>query len=258
MNNLIEFLIVGCLIASAVGNDYCSTNLCNKGVTHVACRNKIFDASCPANAAFVNIDANLKAEIVRAHNEKRNLVAGGGVNGLAPACRMATMEWDDELAAVAAYNVLQCKMEHDKCRNTKTFQYAGQNLAWRSFWGQQSYSSLFQKSFAMWYDEVKDVKMDYINYFPVGYQGPAIGHFTVMVADRNIRVGCAAATYEDLRIDGGRQIFLIACNYATTNMLGFPIYKNCSSPATSCSSGRNPQYPNLCSKSEKYEVNKWY
>ncbi|XP_061388379.1 antigen 5 like allergen Cul n 1-like [Musca vetustissima] len=258
MNKFAIILIVSTLSASVIAYDYCSTKLCNKGVTHIACGDKEFDESCPDNAAFVHIDDNLKAEIVRAHNEKRNLVAGGGVNGLAPACRMATMEWDDELAAVAAYNVLQCKMAHDKCRNTETFKYAGQNLAWRSFWGQQSYSTLFQKSFAMWYDEVKDVKMDYLNEFPVGYKGPKIGHFTVMMADRNIRVGCAAATYDDTRIDGDRQIFLIACNYATTNMLGFPIYKNCSSPATSCSTGTNPQYPNLCSTSEVYNVNKWY
>ncbi|XP_005186248.1 antigen 5 like allergen Cul n 1-like [Musca domestica] len=258
MNQFVKILMISTVIVSALATDYCSTNLCNKGVTHVACGKKQFASSCPSNAAFVTIDNNLKAEIVRAHNEKRNLVAGGGVNGLAPACRMATMEWDDELAKVAAYNVLQCKMSHDKCRNTETFQYAGQNLAWRSFWGKQSYSTLFQKSFAMWYDEVKDVKMSYIDDFPVGYSGPMIGHFTVMMADRNVRVGCAAATYDDTRISGDRQIFLIACNYATTNMLGFPIYKSCSSPASSCTSGRNSQYPNLCSTSEKYEVNKWY
>lgn len=27
-------------------------------------------------------------------------------------------EWDDDLAYLAKLNVLQCKMAHDKCRNT--------------------------------------------------------------------------------------------------------------------------------------------
>lgn len=71
-----------------------------------------------------------------------------------------------------------------------------------------------------------------------------------MMADRNIRVGCAAATYGNA--------FLIACNYATTNMVGFPIYTSCSSAGSSCTTGPNPQYPNLCSASEVYDVNKWY
>ncbi|XP_005191013.1 antigen 5 like allergen Cul n 1-like [Musca domestica] len=254
MKHYIAVLIIGSGLALATATDYCSSDLCNKGVTHVACGPKEFSSSCPSNAAFVSIDDKLKAEIVKAHNEKRNLVAGGGVNGLEPACRMATMEWDDELADVAAYNVLQCKMSHDKCRNTETFKYAGQNLAWRSYWGKPNYSSLFGKSFDMWYNEVKDVKMDYIKDFPKGYSGPDIGHFTVIMADRNIRVGCAAATYKD---SGDKQIFLVACNYATTNMVGNPIYANCSSPASKCENGKNSQYSNLCSASEKYDVNKW-
>lgn len=71
-----------------------------------------------------------------------------------------------------------------------------------------------------------------------------------MMADRNTHVGCAAATYNN--------IYLLACNYATTNMIGFPIYASCSSPGSSCSTGNNPQYPNLCSTSEVYSVNKWF
>ncbi|XP_058974987.1 antigen 5 like allergen Cul n 1-like [Musca domestica] len=228
--------------------------LCPKNYTHIDCGDKVI---LEMNS-IRHIDDKLKAEIVRAHNEKRNFVAGGGVEHLKPACRMATLEWDDELAEIASYNVLQCKMNHDKCRNTEAFIYSGQNLAWRSYWRPANIARLFSNSFALWYNEVKDVKMDFINSFPRGYKGPEIGHFTVMVADRNIRVGCAAASYVDIRIDGGRQIFLLACNYATTNILELPIYANCSTAATSCSSGTNPQYPNLCSVSEKYDVNKWY
>ncbi|XP_061393341.1 scoloptoxin SSD976-like [Musca vetustissima] len=100
--------------------------------------------------------------------------------------------------------------------------------------------------------------MDYIDSLPSSYSRPKIDHFTVMVADRNIRVGCAAATYDDTRVSSKRQIFLVACNYATTNMQNLPVYAKCEIPAKSCKSGNNSQYPNLCSRSEKYDVNKWY
>uniref|UniRef100_A0A1I8MCZ1 Venom allergen-1 n=1 Tax=Musca domestica TaxID=7370 RepID=A0A1I8MCZ1_MUSDO len=256
MNQFLVIFSLTTLFGFAIATDYCSASLCNKGVTHVACGSKNFGPSCPRNAAEVPIDEAFKATIVRAHNEKRNLVAGGGVNGLQPACRMATMEWDDELARIAGYNARQCQMFHDQCRNTESFKYAGQNLAWRTYRGSANYNDLFQKAFDMWYNEVKDVQMSYINSYPVGYNGPTIGHATVMLADRNIRVGCAAVTYESPY--SPTETFSITCNYATTNMVGFPIYANCSSAAASCSTGKNPQYSNLCSTSEKYDVNKWY
>lgn len=229
---------------------------------------------------MVNFDDTMKAAIVQTHNEKRNFIAGGGAASLQPACRMATMQWDDELASVAALNVRQCKMAHDKCRNTDNFKYSGQNLAWRRYSGTPNYGNMLQKSMDMWYDEVSNTKMDYINNFPSAYKGPyvftekllclevkvnllgfpissrAIAHFTVMMADRNIRVGCAASTYTDIE-NPQKQIFLVACNYATTNMLGFPIYTSCSSAGSSCTTGSNSQYPNLCSASEVYDVNKW-
>lgn len=76
-----------------------------------------------------------------------------------------------------------------------------------------------------------------------------------MMSDRNIRVGCAAATYS---VDGkDYKNYLFACNYASTNMVGYPIYKTCNKPAADCKSGTNSSYKNLCSKSESYNVNKY-
>uniref|UniRef100_A0A1L8EAE5 AP-2 complex subunit sigma n=3 Tax=Muscinae TaxID=43910 RepID=A0A1L8EAE5_HAEIR len=100
------------------------------------------------------------------------------------------MKWDDELAKIASLNVRQCKMAHYKCRNTKTFQYSGQNLAWMGFIGSANDVDMLNNAVNMWYEEVKDSKIQYIKKYPKSYSGPAIGHFTVMVADRNVRVGC--------------------------------------------------------------------
>ncbi|XP_013105475.2 antigen 5 like allergen Cul n 1-like [Stomoxys calcitrans] len=233
--------------------DYCSPSLCN-GAQHIACGHSgRFDSSCPSNAASVNMSPSLRDYIINYHNEKRNLVAGGGAPNLQPACRMATMQWDEELAYLAALNVRQCKMAHDKCRNTATFKYSGQNLAWRSYSGSPNYQELAKIGMDMWYDEVAHMNMDYINAYPQGYSGPAIGHFTVMMNGPNIRLGCAAATYADTGRD--RQIFLIACNYARVNVATLPVYASCSSGGSECTTGRNPKYTNLCSTSEAYDVN---
>ncbi|TMW44096.1 hypothetical protein DOY81_010824, partial [Sarcophaga bullata] len=207
-----------------------------------------FSASCPSNAKMIPITDDLKKILVDTHNEKRNFIAGGGVAKLSPACRMATMEWDDELANLAALNVMQC-------RNTDAFKYSGQNLAWFGLTGPADHAAKLKQSVEIWFSEVKDTKQSHIDSFPDGYSGPDIGHFTVMMADRNIRVGCAAVNYKN---DGERYLsYLVACNYATTNMYDLPIYKSCSRAATSCTTGTNPKYPNLCSASEKYAVNKW-
>ncbi|XP_011200657.2 antigen 5 like allergen Cul n 1 [Bactrocera dorsalis] len=233
--------------------DYCDSSYCGSR-KHIACNNNgAFAASCqsPAMVTFTQAEKN---SIVDAHNAKRNTVAGGKT-ALKTACRMATMQWDDELAKLAAFNVKQCQMKHDSCRNTKTFKHSGQNLARRSFNSSPNITQLSLLSVDAWYNEIKDTKMEYMNAYPSSYKGPAIGHFTVMVADRNIRVGCAASTYG---VSGHRYTaFLFACNYATTNMVNFPIYKSCSVAASQCTTGKNPSYTSLCSASEKYDVNKF-
>ncbi|XP_075155088.1 venom allergen-1-like [Haematobia irritans] len=244
------------VLVSGQTSDYCSPDLCKNGITHIACRHSgQFSEECPSDAVMINIDDKLKKAIVKAHNTKRNLIAGGGDANHGPACRMATMRWDDELAKIAALNVRQCKMAHDKCRNTKAFKYSGQNLAFMGFTGTAKDVDMLTKAVQLWYDEVKDSKMKYIKKYPKNYSGKTIGHFTVMVADRNVRVGCAATTYS---VPGKPyKAYLVACNYATTNMIDQPIYASCPKVASGCKTGTNKNFPNLCSAKEKYAVNKF-
>ncbi|XP_065365390.1 antigen 5 like allergen Cul n 1-like [Calliphora vicina] len=256
------FSIFVCLVAFIVSSnatDYCSKSICNyvKGVTHIACGNNgKFSQNCEPDAAMVTVTESMKQLLIEGHNEKRNIVAGGGVSHLKPACRMATMQWDDELASVAAYNVKQCKMQHDKCRNTDKFQYSGQNLAVMGFYGEVNNTARITQSIGLWFEEEKYTKQAFIDKYPKNYSGPQIGHFTVMMADRNIRLGCAISTYSVA--DKPYTSYLLACNYATTNMINFPIYATCDKPATFCKTGTNPKYPNLCSNAESYNVNKWF
>ena len=76
----------------------------------------------------------------------------------------------------------------------------------------------------------------------------AIGHFTVMTAESNKFVGCALARFKD---NAGWNQVLLACNYATTNIVNRALYV--SGTATSkCESGKSSSYSNLCSNKEVY------
>ena len=102
------------------------------------------------------------------HNEFRNRTAAGEVDGYSPAVRMATLEWDDELAQLAELNVKTCVFKHDKCRNTDLFRYAGQNLAIRE---NSIEADVFDDVYFLtqsWFEEYKDATQAVIDqYFPI-------------------------------------------------------------------------------------------
>ncbi|KAH8409154.1 hypothetical protein KR009_009333 [Drosophila setifemur] len=228
--------------------NYCDPELCPSG-RHVACQNSgRFASGC--SGEFVNVNTHIQL-ILQLHNQRRNLIAGGGVSGFPSALHMATMGWDATLAQLAAYNALQCRMAHDECRNTNTYRFSGQNLS-ILFTRNVDIADFLRQRIAAWFDENRDASSaDMENYQMRG--GPAIGHFTTMVNERNNRVGCAIARFTD---SGNVQATLLACNYAVTNVINNPIYR-AGSPASECTSGRNPTYANLCAANEAYNYNQW-
>ncbi|XP_013097886.1 antigen 5 like allergen Cul n 1 [Stomoxys calcitrans] len=246
------FLFTAFVIALAHTEDYCDKKLCPVG-THIGCRHDgKFSPSCPKDVSLVKIDKSLKDYIVNGFNEKRNFIAGGGNHIHKSACRMATMQWDYELAKLAELNVRQCEMKQEACHNTMAYPMSGQNLAWKTYSNEPDYPALVESVVQMWYDEVNHSKMEYIEKYPDHDTGAVIAHFTAMVADRNFRLGCAASTYS--MAGETYMAFLMACNFAFTNKIGEPIYTDCTTPAEKCTTGKNPKYPNLCSISEEYDV----
>lgn len=120
---------------------------------------------------MLEVDDKLKSTIVHNFNVKRNLIAAGGHIKHESACRMATMEWDDELAAMAAFNVMKCD-GHDECRNTEAFIYSGQNIAGMSFYGQPNATYHMERAINMWYEEVRYSSMKHIRSSGLpGYKG---------------------------------------------------------------------------------------
>lgn len=130
-----------------------------------------FAATCPATAKMVTITEDLKQIIVDTHNEKRNFIAGGGDPRHRPASRMATMQWDDELASLASLNVKQCELSHDECHNTNEYRYSGQNLAWFGFSGAVDHAYRLKEAVEFWYEEVEYSRQEYIDSYPSNYNG---------------------------------------------------------------------------------------
>ncbi|ALC49419.1 Ag5r [Drosophila busckii] len=254
MRNILtgSLTILALLLSSCSATNYCAKS-CGTN-QNIGCNNNgAWASSCPSDKQLLTLTSAQKAAIVDRHNQHRNFIAGGGASHLSRACRMATMRWNDELAYLASLNVRSCEMKHDKCRKTDAFDYAGQNLAWMGWFAPLNATAEVIRGVDMWYAEVKDTKQSHIDAYPNNYNGPAIGHFTVMVADRNTAVGCAVSTYSVK--NQSYKAFLMACNYATTNMIGTKMYNSCSSAASKCTTGVNPSYKFLCSASENINPN---
>ncbi|KAL5290423.1 Ag5r.2 family protein [Megaselia abdita] len=255
MNKIIlTFVLLGVYSATA---NYCGqAGLCGANQKHVTCgASGGMSSSCPSGAQFIDL-ASMKNDIVNSHNEKRNQVAGGKIAKHSPAVRMATIQWDDELAKMAGLNVKTCNYGHDQCRNTNAFKFSGQNLAKNWWYGSSpNVKDLVLQQIDSWFAENKDSDMTKIN--SVGSTGgPVTGHFTVMVAELSVKVGCATvrSSEYDAKQKLTWQTLTTACNYAHTNVLKHKIYRS-GAAASQCTTGKNPQYPFLCSVKESYDPN---
>lgn len=169
-----SFCVLLLLVGVAYATDYCSSSICNGG-KHIACgHNNWWDSSCPSDAELLVLSPENKRQLVQLHNEKRNYIAGGNDPAHNAACRMATMQWDDELAYLAELNVRQCAMKHDSCHNTDAFKYSGQNLAWQGYSNQlPAMTTVLEKAVDQWYKEVTNSHSGIIEGgYPSNYNGP--------------------------------------------------------------------------------------
>ncbi|XP_065365457.1 antigen 5 like allergen Cul n 1-like [Calliphora vicina] len=247
INGKIFVLLLVVLPAVLAQTDYCSANLCRNGKKHIACKNNGKFAAVCKNPKIIQITTALRTQIVNKHNELRNKIAQG-FDKFPTAERMAAMVWNNELAKLAEYNVKQCKMSHDQCRNTKDFPYAGQNIAtstWRGM--QKTVTQVIDTHIKNWFNEYKDCPVDIIKSYSKPKSGKAIGHFTAMVQDKSTHVGCAILRHNK----NGSIQQIMTCNYAHTNINAAAVYRQ-GPTASKCTSGTHKKFTSLCSSSEKY------
>uniref|UniRef100_A0A2M4CLM8 Venom allergen-1 n=1 Tax=Anopheles darlingi TaxID=43151 RepID=A0A2M4CLM8_ANODA len=238
------------LIGSIESIDYCTANLCPAGVQNIGCNPPALSGgpNCFGRSpAVVPITASRQSLILDLHNSRRSQIANGGLSPFFPARRMATLQWDAELASQAGHNARSCTFAHDRCRNTVDFRWAGQNLALMQYSGPaRTVESIIDGFIASWWNEYRDTSTAHIDSYPSNHQGPAIGHFTQMASDRAWKIGCAMQNWFQ---DGFWNTYYLVCNYSFTNIINQPVYAR-GTTGSGCTTGRNPLYSGLCSVNE--------
>jgi len=231
-------------------NYYCQPDLCPSNKKHIACINKgNFGQSCTSDARVIELDDYQKRLILHMHNQYRSTIAEGRTPGFPPAVRMGPLKWDDELAYLAQLNAMSCEIEHDKCRNTRAFPFAGQNLALGYLLDDHTIDWAIRNFTSEWYIEHTDASPSLIDAF---YKpaGPMIGHFTLMVNDKQSKVGCGMVKLTKRMNNYNYKVHVLACNYSWTNVYTLPVYKK-GRTASKCLTGTHYYYDGLCSDAEQ-------
>lgn len=161
--------------------NYCDPVLCRTKGPHIACNGlATLAADCGPGGIEKPLDAAQQALVLDLHNRLRSKVASGQQNYSSSvfypsAARMATLRWDNELAAIAAANVRRCQYGHDKCRNTPQYSNAGQNIANLAFQNTNYVDSDVIRDFINdWYSEYAVANPALMASYPKGYTGPLL------------------------------------------------------------------------------------
>ena len=244
--------IAGCLLPVVLAQDpstvnWCQvqTDMCN-GQGHIGCPTSVFPITPTSqvctNVRLLPMNSTLKNLILDKHNAYRQQIASGSNTKFGAAQKLAVMEWDDTLQYLAEKHVSKCSFQHDYCRKTPLFPYSGQNLYYMGTAMQyQNASRAIDQGLAAWFDEWKIARAGAID--NLIFDDWQAFHFTVMVNDKNNKVGCGLIQYNyqsgSWLMDG----FMLTCNYQYTNMLNQPMYTR-GTPCSTCTC--SALYPSLC------------
>ncbi|KAI9581263.1 antigen 5 like allergen Cul n 1-like [Glossina fuscipes] len=234
--------------------DFCNRDLCPYQGEHVACgKNRTFSENCEGEVKLEDM-RNYISLILSEHNRYRNQLAGGNVSNFDSAVRMPVLHWDWDLALTAEYNARTCIFDHDECRSTERFHLAGQNIFKSTTECLNLKTEYFIKeAINRWFEEYQNVDRNLLQAYH--QRIPPIGHFTVLVNDRQTHVGCNLVNN---RLSNGQEmrITILICNYSTTNIYGFPTYK--AGPTASECKERNEEFANLCNDPVDANDLKWH
>lgn len=193
---------------------------------------------------------SIKQYILDLHNEKRQKIANGQdkiLKGL-KVSNMNELSWSAECAETAKCWANQCESDHDKCRDTATGQYVGQNYAGFGGYGNVDFSNIGSKDrvkgmFDNWVSEEEDLVIDDLwDYQERSY----VGHYTQVIWANTSQVGCGWVNF--LEFENGQKWYNmnLYCNYLVGgNWIGSPVFKK-GKPASDCKFGESSKYSGLC------------
>jgi len=249
---MVKFLFVWITIQLFIRNIFCIDwchieNLYCNDKRHIACQTSYYQKVICTNGSFIHM-REYQNLIIEQHNLYRNNFAEGKLMKFPPASQMRVMYWDKELAFLAEMHVHNCKFQHDECRATENYPNAGQNIAIYSSSKEIEYfDRTLMKTIELWFNEYKLTPVSLVDNITMTNLSK-VGHFTVMMRENNVRVGCAAYKYNTKEREIVWFNYLITCNYADNNILGEKIYtrgnpcSECVNVGTVCST----VYKNLC------------
>ncbi|BFG04974.1 antigen 5 like allergen Cul n 1 [Drosophila madeirensis] len=246
----ILLVVLLCLFSGGYGWDYCQEHWCSgPALEHVACNNNgSLGAQCKLEARLVPLSAELQEFIVRQVNLYRNRVASGTFRNFAAADRMASIQWDPELATLAELAVRQCSLDTDKCRNTRRFKHVGQIVGHVIFSAYRfSDRQLIGHKIYNWFKEYKRATEG----LGLGDPRGATASFRQLMQERATHMGCGVLRQRRHR---WQQQFIV-CNFARENVYHEPPYASGHRAAAGCQTGTNPHFPHLCGLEEHYDVN---
>lgn len=73
-----------------------------------------------------------------------------------------------------------------------------------------------------------------------------VDRFTQIVQDEACALGCAMIKYNNY----DKYTYYFVCNYSLNNIIGECVYESSTEAASKCKTGKNPDYPGLCSVNE--------
>ncbi|KQS62789.1 venom allergen 5.01 isoform X2 [Drosophila erecta] len=260
--------------------DYCDPTLCPGPERHIACNNfgGLADI-CSPDAHIVRITTARRNMILNELNEYRDRIARGDLMGFSPATRMATLQWDQELASFAELNVKRCALVNDHCRNSEQFRNVAQVVAEGGWQGDplppgppngssnpdapipveyHTEDEVIKATLEQMFAEYKECSMRDIIAFSPPNNSKCIAYFTQLVRDSTTHVGCGILRQtKNTTNEAGQSLPSVhqymTCNFVRTNDVNAPVYQSGDRPATECRSGRNQAFINLCSVNEIYD-----
>ncbi|KAH8414283.1 hypothetical protein KR215_002052, partial [Drosophila sulfurigaster] len=206
-----------------------------------------YSKACPRAARWLPLEDDTKTLILDTINGMRDKVAHGGFDAFLPAIRMASVQWDDELAYIAKHNVLKCRLHRDHCRNTARYKNVGQTVAFREVRPGRGDTTdkAIVRMIHLWFKEHEVATMADME----AYKGRHGENFYQLMMENSHKVGCATL----LQMKNGWMKWFLCCNYAHGATLGKPIYKSSFKSGIGCQTGKHPEYENLCSPEEPYD-----
>ncbi|MBT3983898.1 MAG: CAP domain-containing protein [Bacteriovoracaceae bacterium] len=167
----------------------------------------------PGDEGFCDEQCQFKEDLLSKHNQLREMVSNGEIEGLPVSTnQLPELEWDENLATVAANFIQNCGSGHDDQRTELTrqlgsdYSYVGENIFITT--NINDSNQVYTDGIQSWFDEHQNY-----NYNNISCEGGVCGHFTQVIWENTTKVGCAKIICQGIEDSTNGPSALLVCNY---------------------------------------------